>query len=63
MLDVGFGEDRDRKREGHAAQNLSVLNRIALSLLKQDTAFKRSIKAKRLKAAWNHPYPLKLLEI
>jgi predicted transposase YbfD/YdcC len=28
VLDVGFGEDLDRKRAGNAAQNFSVLNRI-----------------------------------
>src|SRR5271169_4230117 len=61
VLDVGFGEDLDRKRAGHAAQNFSLLNRIALNLLKQETTFKRGIKGKRLKAAWNHPYLLKLL--
>jgi predicted transposase YbfD/YdcC len=63
VLDVGFGEDLDRKRVGHAAQNFSLLNRIALNLLKQETTFKRGIKGKRLKAAWNHPYLLKLLGI
>ena len=63
VLDVGFGEDLDRKRAGHAAQNFSLLNRIALNLLKQETTFKRGIKGKRLKAAWNHPYLLKLLGI
>ena len=63
MLDVGFGEDLDRKRAGHAAQKFSLLNRIALNLLKQDTTFKRGIKAKRLKAAWNLPYLFKLLGI
>jgi predicted transposase YbfD/YdcC len=36
VLDVGFGEDLDRKRAGHAAQNFSLLNRIALNLLKQE---------------------------
>ena len=63
VLDVGFSEDLDRKRAGHAAQNFSLLNRIALNLLKQETTFKRGIKGKRLKAAWNHPYLLKLLGI
>jgi predicted transposase YbfD/YdcC len=63
VLDVGFGEDLDRKRAGHAAQNFSLLNRIALNLLKQETSFKRGIKGKRLKAAWNHPYLLKLLGV
>ena len=60
VLDVGFSEDPDRKRAGHAAQNFSVLNRIALNLLKQDKSSKRGIKGKRLKAAWNHPYLLNL---
>jgi len=63
VLDVGFGEDLDRKRAGHTAQNFSILNRIALNLLKQDKTSKRGIKGKRLKAAWNHPYLLKLLGI
>ena len=63
VLDVGFGEDLSRKRAGHAAQNFSILNRIALNLLKQDKSSKRGIKGKRLKAAWDQPYLLKLLGI
>ncbi len=63
VLDVGFGEDLGRKRAGHAAQNFSLLNRIALNLLRQDKSSKRGIKGKRLKAAWNDPYLLKLLGI
>jgi hypothetical protein len=34
VLDVGFGEDLDRKRAGYAAQKFSVLNRITLNMLK-----------------------------
>jgi predicted transposase YbfD/YdcC len=63
VLDVGFGEDLSRKRAGHAAQNFSVLNRIALNMLKQDKNSKRGIKGKRLNAAWDNPYLLKLLGI
>lgn len=63
VLDVGFGEDLDRKRAGHEAQNFSLLNRIALNLLKQEQSLKRGIKRKRLKAAWDNPYLLKLLGI
>ncbi len=63
VLDVGFGEVLSRKRAGHAAQNFSVLNRIALNMLKQDKTSKRGIKGKRLNAAWDHPYLLKLLGI
>ena len=61
VLDVGFGEDLDRKRAGHAAQNYSVLNRIALNLLKQDKTSKRGIHGKRLKAGWDNDYLLHLL--
>jgi predicted transposase YbfD/YdcC len=63
VLDVGFGEDLSRKRTGHAAQNFSLLNRIALNILKQEKTSPRGIKGKRLKAAWDHPYLLKLLGI
>ena len=60
-LDVSFGEDLDRKRAGHAAQNFSVLNRIALNLLKQDKSCKLGIHGKRLKAGWDNDYLLRLL--
>ena len=55
VLDVDFGEDLDRKRAGHSAQNFSLLNRIALNLLKQEQSLKRGIKEKRLKSGWDHP--------
>jgi predicted transposase YbfD/YdcC len=60
-LDVSFGEDLDRKRAGHAAQNFSLLNRIALNLLKHDKTCKLGIKGKRLKAGWDNDYLLQLL--
>lgn len=63
VLDVSFGEDASRKRAGHAARNFSLLNRIALNLLRQETSLKRGIKGKRLKAGWDHAYLLKLLGI
>jgi len=36
ILDVAFLEDQSRKRDQNAAQNFSVLNKIALNLLKND---------------------------
>ena len=63
VLDVGFAEDLDRKRAGDAAENFSVLKRIALNLLKQEKSTQRGIKGKRLKAAWNNNYLLQLLGI
>jgi predicted transposase YbfD/YdcC len=63
VLDVDFDEDLCRKRAEHAAENFSVLQRIALNILKQDKSSKRSIKGKRLHAAWNCSYLLKLLRV
>jgi predicted transposase YbfD/YdcC len=60
-LDVSFGEDLDRKRTGHAAQSFSLINRIALNMLKQDKTCKLGIKGKRLKAGWDNDYLLQIL--
>jgi predicted transposase YbfD/YdcC len=62
QLDVSFSEDQSRKREGHAAQNFSLINRIALNLIKHEQSKKRSIKGKRLCAGWNNDYLLKILK-
>ena len=61
VLDVSFGEDQARHRKGHSAENFSRLRRIALNLLRRETTKKRGIKGKRLNAAWDHDYLLKLL--
>ena len=63
VLDVGFGEDLDRNAQAMRRKTSPLLNRIALNLLKQETTLKRGIKGKRLKAAWDNPYLLKLLGI
>jgi predicted transposase YbfD/YdcC len=61
VLDVSFAEDQCRVRKGHAAENFSRIRRIALNLLRRETSKKRGIKGKRLNAAWDHDYLLKLL--
>jgi predicted transposase YbfD/YdcC len=61
VLDVGLGEDLSRKRAGNSAQNFSVLNRIALNLLRQDKSSKLGVHGKRLQAAWDLDYLLTLL--
>jgi predicted transposase YbfD/YdcC len=53
VLDMYFGEDRNRARTGNAAENLALLRRWLLSLLRQDTTLKASIEKKRLIAGWN----------
>jgi len=62
VLDVGFNEDASRKRAGFAAQNYSLLNRIALNLLKNDKKTKVGVKGKRLKAGWDNQYLIKIIK-
>jgi predicted transposase YbfD/YdcC len=52
-LDVTFGEDQSRIRQGHAAENAGLLRRLALSILKQDTRYSDSLRCKRLRAGWD----------
>jgi hypothetical protein len=59
---VGFNEDNSRKRTGFAAQNCSLLNRIALNLLKNEKTTKVGIRGKRLKAGWDNNYLIKLIK-
>ena len=61
QLDVTFGEDQCRIRNGHADANFSLLRRQALSLLKNEKTSKVGVKNRRLSAAWNEDYLLKVL--
>lgn len=61
VLDVAFNEDLSRKRTGHAAENYSTINRIALNLLKKDDA-KIGVKAKRKMAGWDNEYLRKVMK-
>ena len=61
ILDVAFREDDSRVRQGNADQNLAVLRHMALNLLKQEKSAKGGIQAKRLQAAWNEDYLVKVL--
>ena len=61
VLDVAFIEDHSRVRTGHSGQNLAVVRRLALNLLKQEQSARVGIKAKRKKAGWDYDYLLRVL--
>jgi len=56
VLDVAFREDDSRIRKDHAAENFSLIRRLALNLLKNESTVKTGIKAKRLRAGWDETY-------
>jgi predicted transposase YbfD/YdcC len=60
-LDVVFREDQSRIRQGAAPANLATVRRIALNLLQREKSHKAGLKGKRLKAAWDTDYLLKVL--
>ena len=62
-LDVTFREDAQRKRNGQAANNFALVQKIALNLLRKEETKKMSIKNKRLVAAWDNDFLLKILRI
>lgn len=63
VLDVVFGEDDSRVRAGDAAENFALLRRMVNNLLQHERSVKRGVKAKRLKAALDENYLLKVLRL
>jgi hypothetical protein len=61
VLDVQMGEDRRRVRHQAAAENLALLSRLALTLLKRETSARMGIALKRQHVAGNHDYLLRVL--
>ena len=55
VLDVAFREDDHRLREGHAPENMSLVRKMALAMLKKATA-NMGIKNKRLRAGWDEAF-------
>jgi len=60
MLDVAFHEDAARNRTGHGAQNLSLVRKLALNIIRADND-KGSIKGKIKRAGWDQQFLNKLL--
>jgi hypothetical protein len=60
VLDVAFREDESRTHDLNAGANLALVRRVAVSLLKRVEA-KGSIHTRRLMAAWDDTFLLKVL--
>src|SRR3954453_5558283 len=61
VLDVVFREDESRHHAGNSCENLALLRKLAISLLKQEKASKASLKTKRLRCGWDDAYLAKVL--
>jgi predicted transposase YbfD/YdcC len=62
ILDVQFKDDLSRYRQGHGANNMAVVRRFALDLIRALKA-KGSVKTRRLIATWSPEFLLKVLSI
>jgi len=62
VLDVAFNEDEGTKTNAKAVKNFSIINRIALNLLKNEKSKKVGVKGRRLNAGWDNQYLLALLK-
>jgi predicted transposase YbfD/YdcC len=60
VLDVCFDEDQSRMRTDHSPENMALLRRLALCLLKKNGR-KGSIRGKRLQSGWNDEFLLEVL--
>ena len=60
VLDVTFKEDSMRIRTGNGAENMGLLRRLCINLLKKESS-KQSIAMKRFSAALDNDYALKVL--
>lgn len=60
-LDIAFREDECRVRKNNAPENLAIIRRFALSLIKNDPTRKTGIKASRKRAGWSLGYLEQLL--
>ncbi len=61
VLDVTFGEDASRIRRGHGPENMTLLRRMAISVLNQETSSKRSVRQKAKLASMKPDYMIKVL--
>jgi len=63
VLDGAFREDARRAHIGHSAENLALLRKLALNLLRIEPTRKHGVKASRLRAGWDNTYLMRVLGV
>jgi predicted transposase YbfD/YdcC len=63
QLDVTYREDLSRVRKGNGAENLSVLRRATMNILRSDESSKVSLKRRRFRASLKREYLCQLLGV
>lgn len=63
ILDVAFREDEQNADAVNIAENMSLIRRIALNMLKQEKSAKCGIEIKRQAAGWDNEYLLKVIGV
>ncbi|MEO0949024.1 MAG: ISAs1 family transposase, partial [Cyanobacteria bacterium J06641_5] len=61
VLDVTFGEDNSRIRRGYGPESFTLLRRLAIGALNQETSSKQSIRQKAKLASMNPDDMMKVL--
>lgn len=56
VLDVDYGEDACRIRTKNGAENMALIRKIAMTMVRQDKKPKRSIASKIKQMAWSEHY-------
>jgi len=61
IMDVAFNEDRSRIRKDHGAENMAVIRRFVMNILRDETKLKGSFKTKLKALSWDTDYALSLI--
>lgn len=61
VLDVQFGEDANRARKDHSAENLALVRRMALNVIRHNGPSKDSLRIRKLRASLNDDYRFDLI--
>ncbi len=61
VLDVQFSEDANRTRKNYSAENLALMRRMALNVIRHNGPSKDSLRRRKLRASLNDDYRAQLL--